>query len=396
MMSIAAGTVGKPVEDLTPQTFRDDQSVQAAILGLERKSDAIPDSTEAMLADLRRADADGALHDYVSAVPMSENMVFAYNHGTVLTGNGTAATPKEPLAALYPTDGTLLQTIPFVPVNTRVSPARTTAIEAFQQALLGGAGRNAFTAAGLRTPDGSNPALTPEAGFSPDLRGAPTGTAKPAATAAALALFRGVHQRGTTLTAIDTSGSMKNPVTGGDSRTRLQVAVAAFQAAVTSLADDSDMGLWQFALNLEGATDYRQLVPIGPVGQLINGVSRREQLITASSKLTADKDTGLYDTALAAFRTLTTAYTPGRPNQVVLFTDGKNDKKGGISLDDLVTALKQEFNADRPVHLITIAYGDDVDISALQRISAATGAKTYPARDATSISTVIIDVLTSH
>jgi Ca-activated chloride channel family protein len=174
------------------------------------------------------------------------------------------------------------------------------------------------------------------------------------------------------------------------------VAVAAFQAATALLADDSNMGLWQFSLKLDGDTDYRRLVPIDPVGETVNGVSRRKLLMQKTDELKAAGDTGLYDTALAAFRELTTAYTSGRPNQVVLFTDGKNDDPSSISLDDLIATLKREFKPEHPVHLITIAYGDDADTLALQRISAATEAKAYSARDATSISQVITDVLTAR
>jgi Ca-activated chloride channel family protein len=75
-------------------------------------------------------------------------------------------------------------------------------------------------------------------------------------------------------------------------------------------------------------------------------------------------------------------------------TDGKNDDPGSISLDNLVATLKREFDPKRPVHLITIAYGEQADASALQRISVATEAKSYPARDENSILQVVIDVLT--
>lgn len=406
MMFVVAVTLRKPIEDLTAQRFHDDQSVKEIVLGLVRRSAAVPGSTEAMLADLRRADSEGRLPGYVSAVPMSESAVFDYNHGYDHSSKdgdkddtgaaATAATPKERLVATYPSDGMMVQSVPFVPIDSGRNPARAAAGQAFLQALLGENGQAAFAEAGLRTPDRSNQKLTAEAGFAPDLRSAPTVTINPEATAAALELFRGIHQGGTTLAVIDTSGSMVVQVAGSGGRTRLDVAVAALQEAYTLAAQDSNLGLWQFSRALEGDADYRELVPIGPMSEPIDGVSRRNALSARSAELKADGDTGLYDTALAAFRKLTAAYTPGRPNQVVLLTDGRNEDQGSISLDDLIATLRQEFNPERPVHLITIAYGDQADTQALQRISTVTDAKSYPALDENSVSQVITNILTSR
>jgi Ca-activated chloride channel homolog len=395
MMSIVAAAQGKRIENLTAESFRGDLAVGTAILDLERKSEVVVGSDEALLADLRRADTDGRLTDRVSAAPMSETAVFAYNNG-ISTGGKTAA-PKEPLVATYPTDGVVVQTVPFVPVNSGGKPAGKAAAQAFGQALLGGIGRAAFAEAGLRAPDGSSPKLTAEAGFSRVVPSESAKTVDPATTAAALELFRDIHQRGTTLAVLDTSGSMQTPVDGAGGKTRLQVVVGAMETVFGVLADDSNLGLWQFSRRLEGDVDYRKLVPIGPMGQPVDGgVLRRDAVVTKSRELKPDGDTGLYDTALAAFRALTGAYTPGRPNQVVLLTDGKNEDPGSMSLDDLVATLQREFDPKRPVHLITIAYGDQADTAALQRISAATQAKSYPARDENSILQVVIDVLTDR
>jgi Ca-activated chloride channel family protein len=394
MLAIVAAKIRKPVEDLTAQRFHDDQSVQEIVLGLERRSAAVPDSTESMLTDLRRADSEGRLPDYVSAVPMSENMVFAYNHGVL--AEGTTMAPTERLVAIYPADGTVVQSVPFVPVGSGRDPARAAAAKAFLEALLGESGQQAFVEAGLRTPGGLNQKLTLQAGFTPDLPSQTVGTTSPDATAAALELFHTIHKNATTLAVIDTSGSMQTEVAGSGGRTRLDVAVAALQRAYTLAAETSNLGLWQFSHRLDGDNDYRQLVPIGPLNQTVDGGSRRNALIARSGELKTGGDTGLYDTMLAAFRALTVAYTPGRPNQVVLLTDGTNDDVGSISLDDLIATLHQEFNPERPVRLITIAYGNEADTQALQRISAVTGAKSYPALDENSISQVITNILTDR
>jgi len=394
MMAIVAVRIRKPVEDLTVQRFHDDQSVKEIVLGLERRSAAVPDSTESMMADLRRADSEEHLPDYVSAVPMSENTVFTYNNG--VEADGTIVVPKEQLVAIYPTGGMVVQDVPFVPIGSGRDPARAAAAQAFLEALLGESGKEAFVEAGLRTPDGSNQKLSAQTGFSPDLPSETVGTMSPEAMASALELFRSIRKGATTLAVIDTSGSMVKEVAGSGGRTRLDVAVAALGKGYTLAAENSSLGLWQFSRLLTGNDDYRELVPIGPLNETVGGVSRRNALIARSGELKPDGDTGLYDTTLAAFRTLTAAYTPGRPNQVVLLTDGKNEDEGSITLDDLIATLRQEFNPERPVHLITIAYGNEADTQALQRISAATDAKSYPALDENSISQVITNILTDR
>ncbi|WP_239348169.1 MULTISPECIES: substrate-binding domain-containing protein [unclassified Frankia] len=398
MMSIAAVALGKPAGELTAQTFRDDMSAKKVVLDLERKSSAIADSDEALLAGLRQADADtsgGGLTGHVSAVPMSENMMFDYNNGVVADGKATP--PKEPLVAIYPTDGIAVQNIPFVQVGPDGSPAHKAAVQGFLEMMLSKTGQDSFTEAGLRGEDGTAPKLTTDAGFSPGLRFEPAESVNPAATGSALALFQAVHQRGATLAVIDTSGTMGGVVADSGGVTRLKVAISAMDSVYAALAEDSKMGLWQFSRVPGSTASYQELVPIGPIGEVINGTSRRNLLIQNTDRLQAkDNDGGLYDTALAAFRKLSSVYTPGRPNQVVLLTDGQDDNLSSISLDNLITKLRSEFDPEHPVHLITIAYGGQADAQALQRISAATDAKSYPARDENSISQVILDVLTTH
>jgi Ca-activated chloride channel family protein len=286
--------------------------------------------------------------------------------------------------------------VPFVVLTPREGAAPPEAADGFGKALLGPAGAAAFAEAGWRTPDGKNPKLTAAAGFSPELRAAPPGTADPAATASAVETFRGLHQRGNSIAVIDSSGSMKREVPGSGGKTRMQTAVNAIETALGLVARDSNLGLWQFSTKLDGDTDYRKLVPIGPMEGRVGGVTRRDALVTALRGMKPDGDTGLYETTLAAFETLSANYVPGRPNQVVLLTDGKNDDKGStLTLDDLVDKLEEKFDPRRPVRIMTIAYGEEADTEALERISAATGAKAYPALDANSIFMVIVDALTA-
>jgi Ca-activated chloride channel family protein len=396
MLSVVSVAMGIPPTELTKEMLNQNLFVKKAILDLERKSSAIPASDVVLLTELRQADAGGYLPGYVSAALMPESAVFDYNRGIAVT-DGKMTLPNVPLVVSYPTDGPVVQDVPFIPLTAASKdPTRAKAIDGFLRALLGETGQAAFTAEGLRTPGGTNPRLTPDAGFSSELRSGAFASAGPETRAAALQTFGYLHRRGNSLAVFDTSGSMEQEVPGSGGKTRLNVVVDAMETAFKLLADDSNLGVWQFATKLDGDADYRELVPIGPMIGTHEGVPRRDAVITAIHAMQPGGRTGLYDTALAAFRALSEAYTPGRPNQVVLLTDGMNDDPGSISLDELIATLEREFNPERPVHLITIAYGDEVDREALQRISAATKAKSYPALDSKSIFQIIIDAVSQQ
>jgi len=138
-------------------------------------------------------------------------------------------------------------------------------------------------------------------------------------------------------------------------------------------------------------------VPIGPTNaRLPNGKIRREVLAEALARLQAtDGDTGLYDTTLAAFRALKRSYAPDRINIVVLLTDGINDDPtGGIDRAELLRRLKAEQDKDKPVRIITVAYGANADATSLKLISQATGGLAYVSRDPRDILRVFTDVIT--
>ena len=80
-------------------------------------------------------------------------------------------------------------------------------------------------------------------------------------------------------------------------------------------------------------------------------------------------------------------------NSVVLMTDGVNDDTtGGLGLRTLLSRLKDEFDPDRQVRVVTIGMGE-ADASALKQISAATGGTSYIANRAEDIDRVLVQAL---
>jgi len=108
-----------------------------------------------------------------------------------------------------------------------------------------------------------------------------------------------------------------------------------------------------------------------------------------------DGGTGLYDTTLAAVRTVRAGWDPARVNAVVLLTDGDDTDDDGIGLDELLATLRSEQESGQPVPVITVAYGDgDGDgAQSLAAISAATGGASYQVSDPGRIRDIFLDAV---
>jgi hypothetical protein len=176
-------------------------------------------------------------------------------------------------------------------------------------------------------------------------------------------------------------------------KTRLELMEEAAALGLGFFPDDAEVGLWGFSLELAGGRDYRELVPIGPLGPRADGVTGRARLVDAMTSLRPHTGTGLYDTTLAAVRAARAGWDPARSNVVVLLTDGRNEDSRGITLRELATTLQRENTHGRPVPVIAIAYGPDSDVSALRTISTATGGRLYVASDPRQIRSVFLDAV---
>ena len=119
---------------------------------------------------------------------------------------------------------------------------------------------------------------------------------------------------------MDVSGSMASPAAGSKS-SRIELVRQGSRSVAGLLPDESRMGLWEFGSELDGNKDYKSLLGMAALNS-----SHRRALGGAINKLEAQETgTGLYDTILAAYTSARNAYRPGVPNQVLIFTDGRNE-----------------------------------------------------------------------
>jgi Mg-chelatase subunit ChlD len=148
-----------------------------------------------------------------------------------------------------------------------------------------------------------------------------------------------------------------------------------------------------FSTDQTATTDYKELVPIGPVGGQYQGSLRRDVITQKLNAVQAKGNTGLYDTALAAYKESKRAYQPGRLNLVVLMTDGKNQDGVGLSREAFFDALRNAVDPNRPVAMLTIAYSEDAAIDDLQEMSKITGGKSFVSKNPADISKVFLAAL---
>jgi Ca-activated chloride channel family protein len=154
-------------------------------------------------------------------------------------------------------------------------------------------------------------------------------------------------------------------------------------------APDDEVGLWTFSTGETAAAQpWTEQVPVGPVSR---GGPRLRQVIQA---MAAGGGTALYATTRAAEQAMAAQAAPDRINAVVVLTDGKNEYPRDANLDSLVAALDAS-NLENPVRVFTIAYGEKADLDTLRKISNASRAAAYDARDPASIDKVLINVLSN-
>lgn len=348
---------------------------------------------QAMTAVARTAVPDVATaYEQVIADPAAAPL-FTATEQSVIAHN--AADPASPVVALYPAEGTLAFDYPTIAVATAdTSTTRAEATEAFATALHSPEAVAILQEAGFRAPDGEpRTGAGVVDGIQPTL---PTAlpTPEPTQAAAILRQWAALSIDTRMLAVVDVSGSMDEQVEDGV--TRIELTRDAAKTALSLFPATSSIGLWAFSVERDPPYDYIELVPVGPLAEVVGGVPRQQALVAAADSLPGitEGGTALYDTALAAFRTVRANYDGEKINSVVLLTDGRNeDDPDGIDLEALLTTLHAEVDPARPIPVITIGMGPDADMDALSQISDATGAKAYQADDPRDIQQVFLDAM---
>ncbi len=396
-------TVGS-IRELRPDDV-DKPEVAERLKAVEHSVVHYGKTTLTFLANLRQADTDEAgAPAYISAVTMEENSVVAYNAGypcgSYSDDEGCAKTdpPKTKLVALYPKEGVLFSDHPFITLNG-VEGAKKAVADDFLAYLHSETVQREFAKYGFRDfkqqpvdPDG------PAYGWLPKATIKTLGSPPDDVLSKVLSSWPALRKPANVLVCIDSSLSMDEKVPGTGA-TKLELVKPAMRQLADGFDDTDRVGLWKFSSGIgAGGSDFVPLVPIGTMDG-----ARRQDIAANIDGLQANGATGLYDTIDAAVDLVRGTYDLNSINAVVLLTDGVNDKARGIQLPtELLDAIKAKDQAgEKPVRVFTIAYGSELDADgkagaqALETVSKGTGAKKYDAKDPTTITNVVIDVLSN-
>lgn len=376
------------------------EQVQRTLLGFDRAVKERGQSSAELLTRLQQADQQNprSVPLVLSALAVEEKSVLDYNQGNPTSDpnfDGRQPRPRVPLVAAYPSDGTVLTDHPYVVLNVPwVDDAKRVAAVGFLEFLQDDQRQARFQQAGFRNHKGqAGPLAVPQNGLLGNQRLNPLQTPEPQVIAGLVKGYAQNRKKGNLLSLIDVSGSM-NELVPGTTSTRMDLAKRAALGALPLLSDEGNFAQWVFSTNLDGAKDYRSLLPIGPMGEVLpSGTTRRDTLTGLVAGLQATNgDTGLYDSTWAAIQYMHTQYKPERLNAVILITDGHNDDPGGgLTLDQLVAKLHTQ--GKQVVHIVAIGYGPEADQAVLQKIAAASAGVAIAVRDPKDIQKAFIEAL---
>ena len=180
---------------------------------------------------------------------------------------------------------------------------------------------------------------------------------------------------------------MAEQVPGGGSR--LALTIDAAQQGLGLLLDTTEVGIWLFSTKLDGDRDYRVLARPRPLGEARDQLRQR----LGQVRVKPDGDTGLYDTTLAAYREARRTWAPGRINVLLIATDGKNDDASSISRSELLAELKKLNDPRRPLPIVFMGIGGDIDPDELDDIASATDGRVFQAKKASDIRDIFFTAL---
>lgn len=218
-----------------------------------------------------------------------------------------------------------------------------------------------------------------------------------------LARLAGLWERGNrplrALAVLDASGSMKERV---DGVRRVDLTADVMTRLVDQAPSRTRMALWSFALD-RGAPgqDWVEVLPARPLRATQAapaGSSQRHRdalrEAVAQYRTGARGGTGLFDTAVEAYRTAVRDFRADHDNVVLLLTDGANEDADSRELEATVRELEELSTPAKPVRIVAVAVGVTEDrqgsetMAAVEALARATGGQALSLRNSGDLSTI--------
>ncbi|MET9518072.1 substrate-binding domain-containing protein [Streptomyces sp. NPDC002994] len=383
---LALTSIGQSAHKADPDS--DTKVAATAKLLSQRVSDSDPQVLQTLARDDSGTEKGNPRRN--QAVLLSEQAAFAHN-----TAGGAPG-----VDLFYPKDGAPQLDYPYALVNEpELSTDESRAAMRFMTLLGEPHSRKLLADRGFRTPDKpvSEGVVRVAGGRAPQpYASTPAEPLSPESVQETLGMWTITVQSARLTTVVDASGSMAAPVPGRGGQSRMDVTKASLLQALSQFTPEDEIGLWDFATNLDGPRDYRRKVATTRLGDPASGGgTHRDKLSAAFSALSPVPGgaTGLYDTTLAAYKDAQAGYASGKFNAVVLLTDGSNQDRYSISRSALIAELEQLTDPKRPVPVIAIAVGPDADRDEAEAIASVTGGGGYQVSDPAEIHAVILKAI---
>ncbi|OLT28412.1 hypothetical protein BJF83_15435 [Nocardiopsis sp. CNR-923] len=322
--------------------------------------------------------AAGQRVDPVIVVP--EQAVASYND------ERSASAPE--LAALYPDEGTVSLDYPYVTATD--DPALRSASADLYEVLGEEGHRTRLLDLGFRGPGGNAPpalAAQPwDVPEEPTTHGDLTGDA----LLASVTDWNRLSMPSRSLVLADTSENMTADLDGGPSR--MEVAQRAALLGLSLFPDETDMGLWLMSdeYDDQGRDEAAEMLLLGESdGE--DETTRRQELIEVAEGITVrGGGSRLYDNILDAYDLVRDNFHEDKINSVILLTAGRDGGSSDISHAELVAALQDRFDPERPVSMFIIAFGAQSEEAELRQIAAATSGSLFVTDDPDEIGDIFL------
>jgi Ca-activated chloride channel family protein len=286
--------------------------------------------------------------EYLDAIITNEAEVISFNRD-----NGAQA--REPLVAVYPQDGTLLFSQPFVILDGApwVTSEQVEAANIFRQFLLSTPVQEAVRNIGLRPAQSNTKLGAPfetSNGVNPDARIAALKLPDSLVINRVIEVWHKVRKHTIIALVFDKSGSMAG--------SKIGAAVAGTKEFVTRM-DSEDRLMW---------LPFDDKVYPGPLGRKAD---LGESLLGNISSTTAGGGTALYDTIVVALEALEKERARLGDSVrygIVVLSDGQ-DTNSRTSLIQLQARLQPMESDPTGIQIHTIAIGKDADENVLKKIA---------------------------
>jgi Ca-activated chloride channel family protein len=312
----------------------------------------------------------------VDAVPLPEQAITSYD----------AANPSAPLAAIAPAQTPRALDYPAA-ILSGLPVATATATQMFRDALTSPAYAGVFAANGFRLPQGGGATgFSPAPGLDPNASGA-RAVDGGGNLDEMIGLWRAATLPARVLALVDTGPSMAK--TDGGTLTRMQVLTAQAGGGLRLFDSDDQLGIWAFggdaSANKLGYTPVAPPKALSPAQQAMLGGIFQNTIPSGRDNC------GFYPAMLAAYQDMTTHYDPTRANTLIVFTDTTD--LCGKAFATIESQLQALADPTRPIVVILLTLGADVDAHALSLLANDMTAKVYQITPKTDIAEVFMSSL---